>query len=524
MWRGDLCPTHDMTVQAETSVSHACILAHDLGTTGDKATLFDAVTGAVVASVFEAYSTAYPHPNWAEQDPADWRRAIYLGTRRLLDQAAAQSDVTPGDIAVVSFSGTMNGALAVDADGVPLRSAILWADQRATAEAGLLADRCGETQVYRTTGTRITPSCSAAKFLWIQRHQPEIYDRTHLFLQVKDYAAFLLTGIFASDYSDASNTNLFDLAARAWSTDLITTAGLDPAKLPALFPSTSVIGGVTAEAAALTGLLAGTPVVIGGGDGACATVGAGAVHPGDAYTNIGSSAWLAVATDRPLYDPEMRTFNLAHLDPQLVMCLGSMQAAGGAFDWLERLLRGEAEGDLHDALSLAAASVPPGADGLLFLPYLLGERSPYWNPLARGAFVGLSMSHGRPEMARAVLEGVALNLRLILDAFEAQAVDIPVMRLIGGGARSRLWRQILADVLGLPILLPELVTEATSLGAAIAGGVGVGIFGSFAATDRFIQVHEAARPEASAQAHYTELAPLYRAAYRGLEPIFGQLR
>jgi xylulokinase len=438
--------------------------------------------------------------------------------------------VTPGDIAVVSFSGTMNGALAVDADGIPLRSAILWADQRATAEAGLLADRCGGAQVYRTTGTRITPSCSAAKFLWIQRHQPAIYDRTHLFLQVKDYAAFLLTGDFASDYSDASNTNLFDLAARTWATDLIAASGLDPAKLPPLSPSTAVIGYVTPQAATLTGLLAGTPVVIGGGDGACATVGAGAVHPGDAYINIGSSAWLAVTARRPLLDPEMRTFNLAHLDPALVMALGSMQAAGGAFDWLERLLRGEAEGDLHDALSLTAASVPPGADGLLFLPYLLGERSPYWNPQARGAFVGLTMMHGRPEMARAVLEGVAFNLRLILDAFRAQQDDlgeragIDAVRLIGGGARSPLWRQILADVLGMPILLPELVTEATSLGAAIAGGVGVGIFDSFAAADRFIHVHEAARPKASAQARYAELTPLFEAAYRGLEPVFGQLR
>jgi xylulokinase len=502
---------------------HPNILAHDLGTTGNKATLFDAETGAVVASVFEAYKTAYPHPNWAEQDPADWRRAICLGTRRLLDQVVAQGDVTPGDIAVVSFSGTMNGALPVDTDGIPLRSAILWADQRATAEAGLLADRCGEVQVYRTTGTRITPSCSAAKFLWIQRHQPEIYDRSHLFLQVKDYAAFLLTGIFASDYSDASNTNLFDLEARAWSADLVATSGLDPAKLPPLLPSTTVIGRVTEEAAALTGLLAGTPVVIGGGDGACATVGAGAVHPGDAYINIGSSAWLAVTARRPLLDPEIRTFNLAHLDPGLVMALGSMQAAGGAFDWLERLLRGEGEAHLHEALNTQAASVPPGANGLLFLPYLLGERSPYWNPQARGAFVGLTMTHGRPEMARAVLEGVAFNLRLILDALQAQEIEIPAMRLIGGGARSPLWRQILADVLGLPILLPELITEATSLGAAIAGGVGVGIFDSFAAADRFIHVSEVARPEASTQARYAELTPRFQAAYRGLEPIFGQL-
>ena len=506
-------------------MSHPCILAHDLGTTGNKITLFDAETGAVVASVFEAYGTAYPHPNWAEQDPADWRRALHLGTRRLLAQAAAlPTPVAPGDIAVVSFSGTMNGALAVDADGVPLRSAILWADQRGIAEAQVLADRCGEAQVYRTTGTRITPSCSAAKFLWIQRHQPGIYDRTHLFLQVKDYAAFLLTGVFATDYSDASNTNLFDLEARAWAVDMAEAVGLNPAKLPRLLPSTAIIGGVTAEAAALTGLQAGTPVVIGGGDGACATVGAGAVHPGDAYTNIGSSAWLAVTAQRPLFDPEMRTFNLAHLDPELVMCLGSMQAAGGAFDWLERLLRGEAEADLHDSLSQAAASVPPGANGLLFLPYLLGERSPYWNPLARGAFVGLTMTHNRPEMARAVLEGVAFNLRLILDAMEAQEIGVPAMRLIGGGARSPLWRQILADVLGMPILLPELVTEATSLGAAIAGGVGVGIFDNFAVTDRLIQVHETARPNATAEAHYTAIVPLFQAAYRGLESIFGQLQ
>ncbi len=283
---------------------HPHILAHDLGTTGDKITLFDAVTGAVVASVFEAYDTAYPHPNWAEQDPADWQRALHQGTRRLLAQATAlPTRVTSGDIAVVSFSGTMNGALAVDADGIPLRSAILWADQRGIAEAQLLADRCGEAQVYQTTGTRVTPSCSAAKFLWIQRHQPEIYDRTHVFLQCKDYAAFLLTGVFASDYSDASNTNLFDLEARVWATDLIAAVGLNLTKLPRLYPSTAVIGRVTPEAAKHTGLLAGTPVVIGGGDGACATVGAGAVHPGDAYTNIGSSAWLAVAADQPALRP-----------------------------------------------------------------------------------------------------------------------------------------------------------------------------------------------------------------------------
>jgi xylulokinase len=466
------------------------ILAHDLGTTGNKVTLFDATTGAVVASAFVGYRTAYPQPSWAEQDPADWKRAVVLGTRRVLAAATAPGPASgtvacrsaarsfhPGGIAAVCFSGMMNGALALDATGAPLRSAIIWADQRATTEAALLADRYGAEQVYRVTGNRATPACSAAKFLWIQRHQPEMYGATRVFLQAKDYAAFLLTGVAATDYSDASNTNLFDLEARCWALDMVVATGLDPAKLPPIVPSTAVIGHVTPDAAALTGLLSGTPVVIGGGDGACATVGAGAIAPGDAYTYIGSSSWMAVTTERPLFDPAKRTFNLAHLDPALYFPLGAMQAAGGALDWLERLLRGRGRRRLYDDLGAAAAATPAGADGLLFLPYLSGERSPYWNPQARGAFVGLIMSHGRPHMARAVLEGVALNLKLILDALreagEAQAIS--AMRLIGGGARLAVWRQILADVLGLPIVLPELLAEATSLGAAIAGGVGVGL-------------------------------------------------
>lgn len=517
------------------------ILAHDLGTTGDKVTLFDAETGTPVASTFEAYATAYPHPGWAEQDPADWRRAVIEGTRRVLILAAekttypstawpeqhghftqdAQRPLTfhPAAIAAVSFSGMMNGALPVDAAGQPSRPAIIWADQRATDEAVFLADRYGAENVYRVTGNRATPSCTAAKLLWLQRHQPEVYAKTHVFLQAKDYAAFLLTSIFATDYSDASNTNLFDLNARAWASDLIQAVGLNIQKLPPVYPSTTVIGRVTAEAAALTGLVAGTPVVIGGGDGACATVGAGAIAEGDAYAYMGSSAWMAVVSRRPLFDPQMRTFNLAHLDPELYFPLGAMQAAGGALDWLERLLRGEADGKLYDELALAAAAVPPGADGLLFLPYLLGERSPYWNPQARGALLGLTMMHGRPHVARAVLEGVALNLRLILDALGSQGLSIPVLRLIGGGARMPLWRQIVADVLGLPILLPDLLAEATSLGAAIAGGVGVGLYPDFSVAQRFVRTHAAEQPDPVRQAQYDALLPQFQAAYRAVENI-----
>jgi xylulokinase len=495
------------------------ILAHDLGTTGNKVTLFDAQTGATAASLFEPYGTAYPQPNWAEQDPADWRHAVLGGARRLLDQAG----LPPGAIAVVSFSGTMNGALAVDATGAPLRPAILWADQRATAEAQLLAGAYGAEQVYRCTGSRPGAAYTAAKVMWIKRHQPEIYSGARHILQSKDYAAFLLSGVIATDYSDASNTNLFDLARRTWASDLVRAADLDEDKLPPIHPSTAVIGRVTPQAAAQAGLLAGTPVVIGGGDGACATVGAGSVTPGDAYAYIGSSAWIAVTAERPVYDPQMRTFTLAHLDPRSYIPVGSMQCAGGSFDWLESLLRGGGEARLYDDLGAAAGAAPPGAGGLLFLPHLMGERSPYWNPLARGALVGLSMAHGRPEVTRAVLEGVAFNLSSILDALGAKGSGTTAMRLIGGAARIQAWRQILADIFGLPILLPALPEQATSLGAAIAGGIGVGLYPDFGVAHRFVQVNEAEQPNPSARARYDEIYPLFLETYRALEPIFSPL-
>ncbi len=495
------------------------ILAHDLGTTGNKATLFDAA-GATVATASEAYETAYPHPNWAEQDPADWQRAVFQCTRRLL----TRSSVPPEAIAVVSFSGHMQGALMVDSEGVPLRPAIIWADQRATPQADLIRQACGEENIYRLTGHRVSAAYTAAKVLWVKNNQPDVYRRVHKVLQSKDYAAFLLTGVFATDYSDASGTQVFDLEGRCWAVDVLDTLGLTVDLFPDVYPSTAVIGGVTAEAAAATGLLAGTPVVIGGGDGACATVGAGSVREGDAYTYVGSSAWIALTTRHPVFDPQRRTFTFAHLDPDLYFPVGTMQAAGGAYGWLERLWRGDEDEDtLYQTMDAEATTVPAGAGGVLFLPYLLGERSPHWNPLARAAFVGLAMPHGRAELSRAVLEGVAFNLRLILDALRAQGVQVEAMRLIGGGAHSAVWRQILADVYDLPILLPTLTAEATALGATIAGGVGVGIFPDFSVATRLISTAEAERPDPAHSQRYAALYELFQQTYTVLEPIFEQL-
>jgi len=492
------------------------ILAHDLGTTGNKATLFAAESGETIASVFEGYGTAYAQPNWAEQDPADWARALYQGTRRLLAKAA----VPPAAIAVVSFSGQMQGAVLVDVAGCPLRPAVIWADQRATAQAERIRQVCGAEAIYRLTGHRVSPAYTAAKVLWIKEHEPEVYRRAHRVLQAKDYAAFLLTGRLATDHSDASGTQLFDLVGRAWAGDVLDALGLERHLWPEAQPSTTVIGGVTAEAASASGLLTGTPVVIGGGDGACATVGAAAVQPGDVYNYIGSSAWIAVALQDPIIDPQQRIFNFAHLVPGYCFGVGTMQAGGGSYNWLAGLFH--SEGDLH-ALDAEAATAPVGAGGVLFLPYILGERSPYWNPLARGALVGLSMSHGRAEVARAVLEGVAMNLGLILDILREQGVQADAMRLIGGGARSSLWRQIVADVYELPILLPALSAEATSLGAAIAGGVGVGLFPGFEVAKQLIPAANAEQPDPAHSRRYRALKGIFCETYAALEPVFGQL-
>lgn len=494
------------------------ILAHDLGTTGNKASLFDA-SGALLASAISPYETRYPRPGWAEQDPHDWWRAVVASTRQILQGEAFSSD----DVAVVSFSGQMMGCLPVDRAGAPLRPAIIWADQRAEEEAAELARKVSPEAIYRLTGHRASASYSAAKILWVRRHQPEVFRETRCFLQAKDYVAHRLTDAYGTDYSDASGTNLFDLCQRRWADEILQALALSPELLPPALPSSTVLGGVTGAAARETGLRPGTPVVIGGGDGACATAGAGVVQAGDAYCYIGSSSWIAYVSREPLYDPAQRTFTFAHLDPAYLFPTGTMQCAGGSYDWLERLLRGDGTERLYGELDALAAGVAPGARGLLFLPYLMGERSPHWNPHARGCFLGLTLAHGRAEMARAVMEGVALNLRIILDCFRQQGAPIHALRLIGGGARSAVWRQILADALDLPLLRAQLTVEATSLGAAVAGGVGVGLYDGYDVVRDLVRVQPAEEPRADAVRRYDEVYPLFTEAYQALIPLYDRI-
>lgn len=501
------------------------IVAHDLGTTGNKTTLYNA-QGELKASCFCEYGTAYPHANWAEQNPDDWWRAVCISTNKILEK----SKVKPEAVKVISFSGQMMGALPVDKKGIPLRQAVIWADQRGVEQACYLRDRVGMETIYMITGHRSSPSYSAAKIMWIRDKEPEIFKKTFKFLQAKDYIVLKLTGKFVTDYSDASGTNLFDLRKKVWSEEIFARVDIPMEVLPELHPSTSIVGEIMKEVAAESGLVAGTPVVIGGGDGSCAAVGAGVVSEKSAYNYLGSSSWVALATREPIYDPKMRTFNWVHLDPSLYSPCGTMQSAGGSLQWAkEELCSGERKAaealglDPYELIDLEIAQSDKGAQNLLFLPYLLGERSPHWNPRARGAFIGLTRKHTKKDMLRAILEGVSFNLRIIIEAFGEQGAKIENIRVIGGGAKGRIWRKIMADIYGKPILFTAHPLEATSLGAAIAGGIGVGIFKDFSVTEKLIKIAERQEPNAENVRFYTSLFDIFKESYQHLLPIFDKL-
>ena len=501
------------------------ILAHDLGTTGNKATLYDR-DGRLVGSVVCSYETEYQHTGWAEQNPEDWWLAVCRSTRELLQK----TQVSKNDIACITFSGQMMGAVALDKDARPLRNAIIWADQRSLQQENWISEKVSFEDVYQITGHRLSASYSLAKILWIRDHQPDIYQAAYKFVHAKDSIVARLTGAFVTDPSDASSMNLYDLKSGQWSGKILDAVELSPEKLPEIHQSIDVVGAVKQDIADEVGVAAGTPVVIGGGDGACAAAGAGVIREGSAYNYIGSSSWIALSTPAPVYDPNYRTFTFGHVIPHMVMPTGTMQAAGASYQWTRDQLA-LAEMQVAQALGISPYEVinseieriPAGADGLVYLPYLMGERSPRWNPHARGAFVGLTIRHTRPHMFRAVLEGITMNLRVILDAFRNQGTHIDAMRIIGGGARGHVWNQIMADIYGIPVHRLSILEEATSMGAALVGGVGVGLYPDFSMIETMNEVAEVVSPKPEAQAAYEQIYPIFNAAYEALVPVYDQI-
>ena len=495
------------------------LLAHDLGTSGNKATLFT-TDGKLVRSVTIAYRTHYFNTNWSEQDPEDWWRAVCESTRSLA------ADIDPHEVAAIAFSGQMMGCLCVDKDGRPLRPAILYSDQRAVAECEAILSQIDARDFYRITGHRASASYSVEKLMWVKAHEPEVYARTKKMLHAKDYINFRLTGVMASECSDGSGTNVMDLNTRCWSERLVKITGIDGEKLPDLKASTDVVGELTAEAARAVGLLPGIPVVAGGGDGVCAGVGVGSVKPGTTYNYLGSSSWIATTTEKPIYDEGMRTFVWAHAVPGYVHPCGTMQTAGSSLAWLkneicslEKAFAAEMGLSAYDLINKEIEKSPPGANGIIFLPYLLGERTPRWNPDAKGAFIGLTLGHTRADVLRAVMEGVTLNLSIILDIFRTQT-PVREITVIGGGAKGEVWRRIMADVYQADIVRPNYLEEATSMGAAIIGGVGCGVFKNFDVTDRFIEVVDRTKPNAEHAGLYAEAKKLLNESYDALEPLF----
>jgi xylulokinase len=489
------------------------IIAHDLGTTGDKAALY-CDDGRVVAAESVAYRTVFGPGGKAEQDADHWWEASVSATRRLLERSATQA----ASVECVSFSGQMMGALLLDGSGRPVRPAIIWADTRSTQECEELSERVGMDRAYRITGHRLNPTYSLSKLMWVRRREPESWSRARTVVQAKDYLAFKLTGTIVTDPSDASGTNAYDQQSGVWSDELLAAAEVDAGLLPEIVPSTTVIGPVSAEAAEATGLHVGTPVVIGGGDGPLAALGAGIVSP-DSGANVylGSSSWISLATDSPLHDRLMRTMTFNHVVPGRFVPMATMQAGGASRQWLADVLEPLQDSERFRRLDSEAAHV--ASEDLLFLPHLLGERSPYWNPRARGAFIGLAGHHTRADLVRAVMEGVAFNLRTCLLAFHENGISIDRIDAVGGGAASDEWMQVLADVWAVPVRRRSLI-EANTLGAAIVGGVAIGVLPSFDVATALSSVEATFPPNFERSATLAKRYARFMDAYARLEPFF----
>lgn len=497
------------------------ILAHDLGTSGNKATLFSD-EGRMITSEVYSYGCHFFNANWAEQDAEDWWKAICVTSKNLI----AKAKIDPADIGVISFSGQMMGCLCVDKQGNPLRPSIIWADQRAQAQAAQIAEKIELRDFYHIAGHRNSASYGLQKLMWVRDNEPDIYKKTYKTLNAKDFIVLRLTGNYYTEPSDATSNSCIDLNTLQWSEKIVAASGIDPDKLPEIVPSTFVAGGVTKKAAEETGLKEGTPVVMGGGDGVCANVGAGSISPGRTFSCVGSSGWIASTSEKPLFDEQMRTVTWAHIVPGLYAPNGTMQACGASYNWLKQQVAkyetamGKEKGcSPYDFINAEVEASPIGSNGVIFLPYLMGERAPRWNADATAAWLGLKMENQRCDMFRSVLEGVTMNLNIILEILR-KSMTIDEILVIGGGAKGPVWRKMMADVYNARIKVPTLLEEATSMGAAVTGGVGVGIFKDFTAIDSMLDINSVVEPDPAAHAAYEPVKEAFEVCYNAMQPVY----
>jgi xylulokinase len=491
------------------------VVGIDVSTTATKAVLVDEA-GAVRGVGISEYGFSVPRPLWSEQDPRGW----WDGAQRAVPEALHAAGVGGDAVAAVGLTGQMHGLVLLDAAGEVLRPAILWNDQRTAAECDAIRRAIGTERLIRITGNDALTGFTAPKLVWVRDREPDVWRRVAHVLLPKDYVRLRLTGDYAMDKADGSGTLLFDLAARDWSDEVLLALDVDRGWMPPTFEGPTVTGTVSPAAAAPTGLRAGTPVVAGGGDQSANAVGVGVVAPGAMALSLGTSGVVFAATDRPLFEPHGRVHAFCHAVPRRWHMMSVMLSAAGSLRWFRDAL---APGIAYGQLDVEAAEAPPGAGGLLFLPYLSGERSPHPDPLARGAFVGLTLSHDRRHMTRAVMEGVAYGLRDGLDLILEAGTPAPAqIRASGGGLASPLWRQILADVLRSDIYVPS-TTEGAAYGAAVLASVGAGWFPTVEeACAELVGARAIASPGPDT-ARYADGHAIYRELYPALADTFRRL-
>ena len=496
----------------------------DSSTTATKALLMDSA-GKVIAVAATEYPFETPRPLWSEQHPDLW----WDGAQKSIRAVLAQSGIDPAQVGGVGLTGQMHGLVLLDAAGQVLRPAILWNDQRTQAQCDEIHQVIGKELFIQITGNLALTGFTAPKILWVKQNEPEVYARVAHILLPKDYVRYKLTNEYAMDKADGAGTVLFDIKSRTWSPQVLRALGIDPAWMPSLYEGPQITGRLTPEAAAATGLKAGTPVMAGGGDQAAQAVGVGAVTEGIVALTLGTSGVVFATTDGAFIEPQGRLHTFCHSVPGKWHLMGVMLSAAGSLRWYRDTF---APGLGFDELLAPAADVSAGSDGLFFLPYLTGERTPHPDPLARGAFVGLTVRHTMAHCTRALLEGVAFGLR---DGFELMKLagtstgsaqrlgKISQVRVSGGGAKSPLWRQILADVFGCELVTVN-TSEGAAYGAALLAAVGAGIYPSVeTACEATIQMTGSTLPDPERVKAYNKIYPVYRELYPALTSSFQKI-
>ena len=498
----------------------------DVGTTGTRAVIVRPDGHVMGASTGDHEPMRMPKPGWAEQDPENWWQAAVQAVRAVFESTGLSGK----DIAAVGLSGQMHGVVLLDKANSVLHPALIWCDQRSQAQCDWITARVGPKKLIQLVSNPALTGFSAPKLLWVREHEPQVYERAAHFLLPKDFVRLRLTGEFATDVSDASGTLLFDVTHRRWSRAILAALEIDPALLPRAYESLEITGQITRETSLVTGLTAGTPVVAGGGDQASSAVGNGIVLPGLTSATLGSSGVIFSYTAAPKLDPQGRIHTFCHAVPGKWHVMGVTQGAGLSLRWFREHL-GESEtwyarqtgADPYDLIINEAEKIPPGSDGLLFLPYLMGERTPHLDSRARGMWFGLTAAHTRGHLIRSVLEGVAFSLRDSLEIFQELKIPVRQIRASGGGSRSSLWRQIQADIYG-----KELVTlqesEGSAFGAALLAGVGGKIYSSVEESAKeAIQIREHIAPHPAHSKIYDREYQVYRKLYPAVKDLAHQL-